>query len=152
MIVSWSKSGNPKFGDANVRIPYDFQVTKKRAFLITKTIDFDRFFCRNPKILDLDRKLYDFHVKNNDFATWRPIFVRQFYVFATLMSGKHCKTTISRNFRSTVQRFCNIKTIFVRQFYVFATLMSEKHCKTTISRPKCATVLRFWNTDVRKTL
>ena len=27
----------------NVQIPYDFQVAKKRSFLITKTIDFDRF-------------------------------------------------------------------------------------------------------------
>ena len=69
--------------------------------------------------------------------------VRQFDVFATLMSGKHCKTTISRNFRSTVLRFGNIKTIFVRQFYVFGTLMSGKQSKTTIRRPKCATVLRF---------
>ena len=73
------------------------------------------------------------------------IFVRQFYFFATLVSGKHCKTTISRNFRSTVLRFCNIKTIFVRQFYVFATLISGKHCKTTISRNVRSTVPRCCN-------
>ena len=113
--------------------------------------------------------MYDFHMKSNDFATWKRIFVRQFYVFATLMSGKHCKTTISRpkcatvlrfcntgvqkqsktaisqNFCSTVLRFGNIKTIFVRQFYVFATLMSRKHCETTISLNFRSTVLRFCN-------
>ena len=66
--------------------------------------------------------------------------VRQFNVFATLMSGKHCKTTISQPKCATCQ------------FYVFATLMSGKHYKTTISRPTCATVLRFCNTDVRNTL
>ena len=43
LIVFWSKSGNLRFGYENVRIPYDFQVAKKRSFLITKTIDFDRF-------------------------------------------------------------------------------------------------------------
>ena len=82
-------------------------------------------------------------MKNNDFATWGRIFVRQFYVFGTLMSGKQSKTTISRNFRSTLLRFCNTKTIFVRQFYVFETLMSGQQSKTTIRKPKCATVLRF---------
>jgi len=72
-------------------------------------------------------------------------FVRQFYVFATLVSWKQSKTTISLNFRSTVLRFCNIKTIFVRQFYVFATLVSGKQNKTTISRNHHSTVPRFCN-------
>ena len=85
-------------------------------------------------------------MKNNDFATWKQLFVRQFYVFATWCAGKQSKTTISRFFRSTVLRFCIIKTIFVRQFYVFATLMSGKQSKTTISRNFRSTLLRFCNT------
>ena len=43
LIVFWSKYENPRFGYENVRFPYDFQVAKKQSFLITKTIDFDRF-------------------------------------------------------------------------------------------------------------
>ena len=60
-------------------------------------------------------------MKNYDFATWRRIFVRQFYVFATLMSGKQSKTTISRPKCATVLRFCYLncaKAIFERQFYI----------------------------------
>ena len=66
---------------------------------------------------------------------FREIFVRQFYVFATSrrfssdsstfllhdVPENKRKTSISQNFRSTVQRFCNIKRIFGRQFCVFAT-------------------------------
>ena len=63
--------------------------------------------------------------------------VRQFYVFATLMSGKHGKTTILRPTCATVLRFFSID--------------ARKHGKTMISRQNCATVLRFCNTDVRKT-
>ena len=44
LIAVLSKSENPRLGYENVRIPFDFQVAKKRTFLITKTIDFD-FFC-----------------------------------------------------------------------------------------------------------
>ena len=43
----WSFFGRnlriPDLDTKNVRIPYDFQVAKKRTFLITKTIDFDHF-------------------------------------------------------------------------------------------------------------
>ena len=137
LIVFLSKSGNPRFGNKNVRIPYDFQVAKNRAFLITKTIDFGRFLVE---------------IRTSQ------IWIRK----CTISIGK---TTISQHgnefsFDSStfLQHWCpenKAKQRFhdqhVRQFYVFATLMSRKHGKTTISQPKCATVQRFCNTDVRKT-
>ena len=49
------------------------------------------------------------------------IFVRQFYVFGTLMSGKQSKTTIRRPKCATVLRFRyqnSAKAIFERQFYI----------------------------------
>ena len=42
-VILKSKSESHRFGSENVRIQSDFQVAKKRTFLITKTIDFDRF-------------------------------------------------------------------------------------------------------------
>ena len=95
--------------------------------------------------------MYEFYMKNNDFATWRRIFVRQFYVFATLVSGKESKTTISLNFRSTVLRFCNIKTILVRQFYVFATWCAGKQSKTSIYKMKTKEALTFLTVRKLKT-
>ena len=97
----------------------DFSGGQKTNLFHCKNNRFWSFFDRNPKILDLDRKLYDFHVKNNDFAAWDEFSfdsstflehwcpenkakqrfhdqnVRQFYVFGTLMSGNQSKTTIS---------------------------------------------------------
>ena len=67
------------------------------------------------------------------------------------MSRKHSKTMISRNFRSTVLRFCNIKTILVRQFYVFATLMSGKQSKTSIYKMKTREALTFLTVRKLKT-
>ena len=83
------------------------------------------FFGRDQEIPDLDTKMYDFHMKNNDFATWRRIFVRQLYIFATLMSGKHCKTTISRPKCATVLRFCNTDVRKTKQNNDFTTKMCD---------------------------
>ena len=47
--------------------------------------------------------------------------VRQFCIFATLMSGKQSKTTIRKPKCATVLRFCyqnTAKAIFERQFYI----------------------------------
>ena len=72
-------------------------------------------------------KIYEFHMKNNDFATSRRFFVRQFYVFATWCAGKHSKTTISPKFSFDSSTFLQHQDDFR------------------------STVLRFHNTDVRKT-
>ena len=69
--------------------------------------------------------MYDFHMKNNDFATWKRFFVRQFYVFATLMSGKQSKTTISRPKCATVLRFCNTDVRKTKQNNDFTTKMCD---------------------------
>ena len=81
--------------------------------------------------------MYEFHMKNNDFAT-----SRRFSFDSSTFSQHWCPENKAK------QRF---QSQNVRQFYVFATLMSGKQSKTTISRAKCATVLRFWNTNVWKT-
>ena len=72
-------------------------------------------------------------MKNNDFATWGRIFVRQFYVFGTLMSGKQSKTTIRRPKCATVLRFHypkGAKAIFERQFYILSK-KCRKRCVFT---------------------
>ena len=63
--------------------------------------------------------------------------VRQFYVFATLMSGKQSKKRFHK--------------IFVRQFYEFAALMSGKQNKTTISKMKTREALTFLTVRKMKT-
>ena len=57
------------------------------------------------------------------------IFVRQFYVFATLMSGKHCKTMISKMKTREALTFLTVRKMKKREALTFLTV----HEKTTIS-------------------
>ena len=59
--------------------------------------------------------------------------VRQFYVFATLMSGKQCKTTISRPKCATVLCFCNTDVRKTKQNNDF-TISEQKKTKKNAAR------------------
>ena len=67
---------------------------------------------------------------------WRPentvkqrfhdIFVRQFYVFATLMSGKHCKTTISKMRFQEALAFWSVPNMKTREALTFLSVLVIK--------------------------
>ena len=87
---------------------------QKTSIFNYKNDRFWAFFDRNPKMLDLDTKMCDSSTflkqwcpKNKAKQRFEAQNVRQFYDFATLMSGKQSKTTISRPKCATVLRFCN---------------------------------------------
>ena len=57
---------------------------------LRKTPFFNDF---TTKMCDSSTFLQHWYPKNTIFHRFHDIFVRQFYVFATLMTGKYCKTT-----------------------------------------------------------
>ena len=71
---------------------------------VRKTAFFNDF---TSKMWDSSTFLRHWCPENTVKQRFHEIFVRRFYVCATLMSGKHCKTTISRPKCVTALRFCN---------------------------------------------
>ena len=111
-LVDVIRKNTSSFGYEHVRIPYE------------KTMNLHH---RNEFWFDCSTFSQHGVLENKAKQQFHNFFVRRFYVFATWCAGKQRKTTIARNFRSTVLRSCNIKTVSVRKL-----------------------VLRFRNTDVRK--
>ena len=81
--------------------------------------------------------MYEFHMKNNDFAT-----SRRFSFDSSTFLQHWCPENKAK------QRFHDQN---VRQFYVFATLMTGKQSKTTISKMRFQEALAFWSVPNMKT-
>ena len=114
----------------------DVRKTKQNNDFTTKMYDsstFSQHWC--PENIVKQR----FHDQN----------VRQFYVFATLMSGKHCKTTIFNPKCATVLRFCSTDVRKTKQNHDSTTISekTKKEQKNNTTRAiKERTKTREWET------